>query len=145
MEIGKYIEAKIDEIKQKHYYAGWLNHTDADLKRRWKSDKEELDAEWQKIKTNKDVFDLIDRFDGTVSWVEKYVTVGHIEDAYNMALAFHKALTALRKMSQNMEVCSFIKTEFTRISEEEVNDIFARLDSIATRMDEQNMRRAMSD
>ncbi len=145
MEIGKYIETKIIEIKTMYPYQFWLNSYDSEIKHNWKKYLNNKDAEWSNINNNKDVFDLIDRFEGAVSFVENVVKKGHIIDSFNMALAFHKALTGLTKMSKFIDYEHYNQTKFDKITEEDVDKIFSRLESIAKRMNEQNLRRAMSD
>lgn len=146
METGKYISEKLRRFQETHYYMGYLNHSgDPVSKRRWKQEQQEDTRKWQEIKCNQDVLDLINHYDGTVSLIEKYAKVGHIDDAYDMALALHDALRGLRKMSQFVDRHPWSTDGFSEISIDEVDALFDRLESIAARMQTQNLRRAMQD
>lgn len=146
METGKYITEKLKQFNATHYYMGYLNDSyDADIKRMWKIEQQQNDRKWQEIKCNQDVLKLIERFDGAVSFVEQHVKVGHIEDAYNMALALHDALRGIRKLAQFVDKRPWSTSNFTEMSISEVDELFDRLERIAIRMEQQNFRRAMQD
>ena len=51
------------------------------------------------ITNNEKVMDYVQKFEGSVYFVENYVKRGHIEDDYNMYGSLYKALTALFKMA----------------------------------------------
>lgn len=102
--------------------------------------KESID--YAGITNNAKVMDYVQRFEGSVYFVENHVKRGHIEDAYNMYESLYKALTALFKMAQNMDnsYC-----EFEEISIQEVDEIFNKLEEVVKRMENANMHRAMQD
>ena len=118
-----------------------------------KNEKNNENKKWRDIKNNKDVLKLIDSFESSVNYVEKYVKQGNFEDGYNMALALHNAIQGLRKLANNVDPQPWNQTEFTPMTTEEIDAIFDRLEAIAQRkatvrgntMNEQNMRRAMQD
>lgn len=146
MELDKYIENKLQQFVSTHPYSGYLNiQNDRELQRKWKNEQSQRDLLWRQITCNDDVFSLIDRFDGSVSFVEKHVEIGHIEDGFNMALALYRALLGIKKLSQFCLPRTYHTTNFTPLSVEEVDFMFNRLDSIYTRMQEQNTKRAMQD
>lgn len=146
METGKYITEKLRQFNAAHYYMGYLNDSyDADIKRMWKIEQQQNDRKWQEIKCNQDVLKLIEHYDGTVSFVEHHVKVGHIEDGYNMALALHNALQGMRKLAQFVDKRPWSTGNFTEMSIGEVDELFDRLEKIAIRMEQQNSRRAMQD
>ena len=146
MEIGKYITLKLEEFEKSHNYMGYLTQiTDRDLQRQWKQELQEKDVNWRQINCTQDVLDLINRFDGTVSFVENHVKVGLIEDGFNMSLALYRALQGIRKMAQFADPKPWHQTTKFAVSTEEVDDIFNRLEEITKRMGSQNMRRAMQD
>lgn len=152
MNMKEYIEQKIQEIEHMAnpgYYLQSVASSNSDLRRMWKEEVNKKDLKWRKVNTNQDVYDLIDRFDGAVSFVENHVPygAGHIEDGYNMMLGLYNALQALRKLAQFVDQISkpWSNTGFSNISEAEVDEMFVRLKSIIKRMEDQNMRRAMQD
>jgi len=145
MEIGNYISQKIVEFNKAHYYQGYLNSTVPEIARMWKEEQRLKDTKWRSINSNKDVMELIDRYDGKVSFVEKHITVGHVEDGYNMALILHDAIQGLRKLALFVDAKPWNNTGFSKLSMEEVDTIFNRLEGITHRMQEQNQRRAMMD
>ena len=146
----EYIEAKIakmQEISNPEVYLSLLAHSDTEIRELWKEERKKDNACWRNIRTNKDVIDLIERFDGRVCFVEKNIPYGsgHIEDGYNMALAQYRAIQGLRKMAQFIDPSPFSQTEFVLLSETEIDKLFDRMNDIVKRMNEQNMRRAMQD
>ena len=145
MTTGEYISEKIESFQRNNYYYGYLTSTDPEIKNMWKNEQNNKDKKWRDIQSNDDVLKLIDLFESSVSFVEKYVKQGHIEDGYNMALALDNALQGLRKLANNVDPHPWNQTEFTPMTTEEIDDIFDRLEAIAVRMNEQNMRRAMQD
>lgn len=145
MATGEYISEKIQSFQKKHYYSGYLVCNDPEIKRRWQNEKNNENKKWRDIKNNKDVLKLIDSFESSVNYVEKYVKQGNFEDGYNMALALHNAIQGLRKLANNVDPHPWNQTEFTPMTTEEIDAIFDRLEAIAVRMNEQNMRRAMQD
>lgn len=150
IQMKEYIEDKIRNFISDNNFAGYLERlasVDSDIKAYWKAEKNRNNEVWRNIRTNKDVLDLIDRFDGVVTFVEEYVPFGkgHIEDAYNMALAEYRALQGLTKLARFIDPSQFNNTEFTMLSESDIDAIFERMTEIATRMNQQNMRRAMQD
>ncbi len=145
MKVSQYISKKVKEVEKKHKYQCYLNSADSELRRQYKAYENNANAEWQSIKNNEDVLKRIKYFDNVVRSVESNVGNWHIEDSFNMALAFHKALKGLEKLSISLDRCSFIRNGFTAISKAEADEIFERLDSIATRMDEQNLLRIVRD
>lgn len=144
MKSGEYLSEKLREFTGRHYYQGYLTIPDRELERRWKAESANRDQKWRRIKSNRDVFDLIDRYDSAVSFVEEHVKVGHIEDAFNMALALHNALQGLRKLAQATDT-PFPPDGFSPLSPEEIDAVFDRLERITERMDQENMKRAMAD
>lgn len=146
MEIGKYITLKLQEFEKSHNYMGYLTQiNDRDLQRQWKQELQEKDVNWRQINCTQDVLDLIDRFDGTVSFVENHVKIGLVEDGFNMSLALYRALQGIRKMAQFADPKPWQQTKMFAVSTEEVDAIFNRLEEISKRMSSQNMRRAMQD
>ena len=148
----EYIEEKIQKIEQSlniGYYLQSVAQSDPDLKRLWKEEVDNKNIKWRKINTNQDVINLIDRFDGAVSFVENNVKFGygHIEDGYNMMLGLYNALQGLRKLAQFVDDLAkpWSTTGFSEVTEAEVDEMFSRLNSIIVRMQNQNMRRAMQD
>ena len=146
----EYIEEKIKKLQatsNPKSYLMTLASSNAELRRLWKAEVEKDNACWRKINTNADVIDLIDRFDGQVHFVEANVPYGygHIEDGYNMALAEYRAIQGLRKMAQFIDPSPFIRTQFTPMSENEIDELFERMDSIISRKNQQDVRRAMQD
>lgn len=145
-----YIEAKIKELQEISNPQGYLTslaNTDSETRRLWKAELERKDSFWRSINTNEDVLDLIERFNGQVSFVEKHVPYGsgHIEDGYNMALSEYRAMQGLRKLAQFIDPSPFHKTQFTPMSESEIDEIFNRMHSIIKRKNQQDLRRAMQD
>lgn len=147
MGMKEFLEGKIAEFEKNHFYKGYLSSTDPEIKRRWKEEEKIRDRKWCEIKSNKDVYDLIDQFDGAVSIVEKFVWPGHghIEDGFNMSLALYNAIRGLKKLAQFVDRHSGSADGFSEITEQEVDKIFSRLEEIYVRMEEMNMRRAMQD
>lgn len=120
MEKQEYIKKKIIDFEQKHYYMDYLNNAnDPELKRSWKRELQQQNAKWQNIRCTKDVMDLIERFEGCVSLVERYVKVGHIKDGYDMALALYNALLGLKKMAQ----CINLSGEYANFAGISIEDI----------------------
>lgn len=70
---------------------------------------------------------------------------GHIEDGFNMMLGLYNAFQAMRKLAQFVDQISkpWSNTEFSAVSETEVDEMFVRLNDIIERMHAQNTRRAM--
>lgn len=145
MTTGEYISEKIESFQRNNYYYGYLTSTDPEIKNMWKNEQNNKDKKWRDIQSNDDVLKLIDLFESSVSFVEKYVKQGHIEDGYNMALALDNALQGLRKLARNIDPRPWNKTEFTPMTTQEIDAIFDRLEAIAVRMSKQNMKRAMQD
>ena len=146
----EYIEAKIakmQETSNAEAYLSRLASSDIEIRQLWKAEREKDDAFWRNIRTNIDVINLIDRFDGQVRFVEEHIHYGsgHIEDGYNMALAEYRAIQGLRKMARFIDPSPFHQTEFVLLSETEVDKLFDRMNDIIKRMNRQNMRRAMQD
>ena len=128
MEVQQYMLDKIGDFKAK------VCNPEAHLNNMASCDKE--------FTNNAKVMDYVQRFEGSVYFVENHVKRGHIEDAYNMYESLYKALTALFKMAQNMDnsYC-----EFEEISIQEVDEIFNKLEEVVKRMENANMHRAMQD
>ncbi len=146
----EYIEAKIakmQETSNPEVYLSSLAHSDTEIRELWKEERKKDDACWRNIKTNKDVIDLIERFDGSVRFVEEHVPFGsgHIVDGYNMALAQYRAIQGLRKMARFIDPSPFHQTEFVLLSETEIDKLFDRMNDIIERMNQQNTRRAIQD
>ncbi len=145
MVTEEYLKNKIKEFEQTHNYHGYLtNNYNKDISRRWKDEQARQNQKWQAINDNNDVIALINRYDNTVASFEK-ATHMFYEDGFDMALALYDVLQGLRKMAQFIEPKRWNTTKFTPISEEEADALFARLDGIAIRMSDVNLRRAMSD
>ncbi len=146
----EYIEEKIKKLQERGDPKGYLSRlasTDTEIRRLWKAEVQKDNTCWRNINTNADVIDLIECFDGRVRFVEDNVPYGsgHIEDGYNMALAEYRAIQGLRKMAQFIDPNPFNQTNFTPISENEIDRLFERMNSIVDRMNNQNFRRAMQD
>lgn len=146
----EYIEEKIKKLQERGDPKGYLSRlasTDTEIRRLWKAEVQKDNTCWRNINTNADVIDLIEHFDGQVRFVEDNVPYGsgHIEDGYNMALAENRAIQGLRKMAQFIDPNPFNQTHFTPISENEIDRLFERMNSIVDRMNNQNFRRAMQD
>ena len=146
----EYIEEKIKKLQERGDPKGYLSRlasTDTEIRRSWKAEVQKDNTCWRNINTNADVIDLIEHFDGQVRFVEDNVPYGsgHIEDGYNMALAEYRAIQGLRKMAQFIDPNPFNQTHFTPISENEIDSLFERMNSIVDRMNNQNFRRAMQD
>lgn len=146
----EYFEVKIKKIQEKSDPEGYLSRlasSDTEIRRLWKTEKENDNVCWRNINTNDDVMNLVNHFDGQVRFVEKNVPYGsgHIEDGYNMALAEYRAIQGLRKMAQFINPSPFHKTSFAPLSEIEIDELFDRMNSIIDRMNQQNLRRAMQD
>lgn len=146
----EYIEEKIKKLQERGDPKGYLSRlasTDTEIRRLWKAEVQKDNTCWRNINTNADVIDLIECFDGRVRFVEDNVPYGsgHIEDGYNMALAEYRAIQELRKMAQFIDPNPFNQTHFTPISENEIDRLFERMNSIVDRMNNQNFRRAMQD
>ncbi len=145
MVTQKYMEGKIREFEQQHQYRGYLtNNYDKEIIRRWKDEQARKDQKWRAINNYDDVVTLINRYDNIVASFEK-ADRGFYEDGFDMALALYDALQGLRKMAQFIEPKPWNTTKFTQVSEKEADALFARLDGIALRMSNVNLRRAMSD
>lgn len=144
VDVQQYMLDKIKDFKVKicnpEAHLNVMASNDKEFKRMWNKMKESID--YAGILDNAKVMDYIQRFEGSVCFVENHVKRGHIEDAYSMYESLYEALTALFKMAQNMDnpYCKFEK-----ISIQEVDDIFEKLEKIVKRMDNANMRRAMQD
>lgn len=144
MEVQQYMLDKIGDFKAKvcnpEAHLNNMASCDKEFKRMWKRDKESID--YAGITNNAKVMDYVQRFEGSVYFVENHVKRGHIEDAYNMYESLYKALTALFKMAQNMDnsYC-----EFEEISIQEVDENFNKLEEVVKRMENANMHRAMQD
>lgn len=146
----EYIEEKIKKLQERGDPKGYLSRlasTDTEIRRLWKAEVQKDNTCWRNINTNADVIDLIEHFDGQVRFVEDNAPYGsgHIEDGYNMALAEYRAIQGLRKMAQFIDPNPFNQTHFTPISENEIDRLFERMNSIVDRMNNQNFRRAMQD
>ena len=143
----KKISAFLKEVNDPQGYLARLAGADKEIRRMWRDECDKDNSKWRRISKNQDVFDLIDFFDGTVRFVEENVRFGdgHIEDGYHMALAEYRALQGLRKMAQFIDPSPFNRTEFTMLTEREVDELFDRMKDIAKRMNEQNTRRMMQD
>ena len=148
--IKQYIESKIIELQKVSDPKGYLTRlasVNPEFRRLWRSELDKDNECLRKINTNDDVIKLIDLFEGQVQFVEKYVPFGsgHAEDGYKMALAEYRALQGLRKMAQFIDphVCN--TTNFTPLSEAEIDKLFNRMVSIIARKDQQDMRRMMQD
>ena len=146
----EYIEEKIKKLQERGDPKGYLSRlasTDTEIRRLWKAEVQKDNTCWRNINTNADVIDLIEHFDGQVRFVEDNVPYGsgHIEDGYNMALAEYRAIQGLRKMAQFIDPNPFNQTHFTPISENEIDRLFERMNSIVDRMNNQNFRRAMQE
>ncbi|RDU23728.1 hypothetical protein [Anaerosacchariphilus polymeriproducens] len=139
-----YIFGKITEFKQNicnpEAHLNNMASNNKEFKKRWEKDRQSMD--YAGILDNEEVLRQVEMFEGSVNFVEAYVKRGHIEDAYNMWKQLYDALTALFKMAQNMNN-SYCK--FREISTDEVDEIFGKLEAVAKRMDQANMRRAMQD
>lgn len=144
IELQKYMLDKISNFKAKvcnpEEQLNNMASCDKEFMRMWKRDKESID--YAGITNNEKVMDYVQKFEGSVYFVENHVKRGHIEDAYNMYESLYKVLIALFKMAQNMDnpYC-----EFEEISIQDVDEIFNKLEKIAQRMENANMRRAMQD
>lgn len=146
----EYIEEKIKILERTSDPKGYLIRlasADTEIRRLWKAETEKDNTCWRNINSNDDVIDLIERFDGQVRFVEDNVPYGcgHIEDGYNMALAEYRAIQGLRKMAQFIDSHTFNQTNFTPMSENEIDKLFDRINIIIDRMNQQNLRRAMQD
>ena len=146
----EYMEMKLQTFQGTNDPKGYLSRlasVDSEIRRLWRLEQEKDNSNWRRIRTNEDVIDLINRFDGAVRFVEENVKFGygHIEDGYNMALAEYRALQGLRKMAQFIDPSPFNNSEFTPLSEPEVDELFNRMSKIVKRMNDQNLRRAMQD
>ena len=149
-QMKTYIESKINELLKTSNPEGYIKilaSMDADIRRLWKSERSNDNRYWSQVNSNKDIIDLIDNFDGKVSFVENYVPFGcsNIEDGYNMALAEYRAIQGLQKLAQFIDPNPFNKTNFTLLSEKEIDELFDRMYSIIKRRDQQDTRRAMQD
>lgn len=149
-QMKTYIESKINELLKTSNPEGYIKilaSMDADIRRLWQSERSNDNRYWSQVNSNKDITDLIDNFDGKVSFVENHVPFGcsNIEDGYNMALAEYRAIQGLRKLAQFIDPNPFSKTNFTLLSEKEIDELFDRMYSIIKRRDQQDTRRAMQD
>ncbi len=146
----EYIESKIIELQKVSDPKGFLTRlasVNPEFRRLWRSELDKDNECWRKINSNNDVIKLIDLFEGQVQFVEKYVPFGsgHVEDGYKMALAEYRALQGLRKMAQFIDPSPFNPTNFTLLSETEIDELFDRMVNIIKRKDQQDMRRMMQD
>ena len=145
MVTQEYLENKINDFELHHQYRGYLtNNYDKEISRRWKDEQSRRNQKWQDVRNNADVYDLINRYDNIVTYYED-AEYSFYEDSFDMALSLYDAIQGLRKLAKFVEVKPWITTQFSPISVEEADDIFLRLDSIVLRMDDVNLRRAMSD
>ncbi len=141
----KYLEDKIKEFERRHIYKSYLtNHSDKELARRWKEEQEHEFQKWRAIKSNTEVYRLIDVYNNVVTSIEKNKR-SFIEDGFDMALALDNAIRGLRKMAQSIEPKTWSDSKFISVSNREVDEIFERLDKIAARMNAINCKRAMRD
>ena len=145
-----YINEKIKAFEGLYHPAYSLNtlaSSDAGLRSSWKRDRAKSEAKQREIRTNDDVISLIDRFDDAVDHVDEYMQSGPgcIEDAYDMYLAAYNAIRGLRKLAQFTDPFLCFESGFSELSEDEVDQLFDRMNDIAKRMDALNMRRAMQD
>lgn len=145
-----YIEQKINDLRKvsdPEAYIRRLSYNDKELEKKWKCEQSNNYTYIQTIKTNDDVIDLIDRFDGQVSFVENYVPYGAgiTEDGYKMALAEYRALQGLQKMAQFVDAGRVGGVEFAPLSETEIDDLFERMKGIIHRKNRQNERRGYED
>jgi len=150
--IQTYIELRIKKILESgnpEDRLSFIANTHPGFRKLWTSEKNNKNIFWQKINSNEDVIKLIEEFDGSVRFVEKNVPFGcgHIEDDYRMTLAEYRLIQGLRKMANCIDPAPYLnlQTEFTAMSEEEINELFNRIEKIIVRMKEQNLRRAMQD
>lgn len=146
----EYIEEKIKILERTSDPKGYLIRlasADTEIRRLWKAETEKDNTCWRNINSNDDVIDLIERFDGQVRFVEDNVPYGcgQIQDGYNMALAEYRAIQGLRKMAQFIDSRTINQTNFTPMSENEIDKLFDRINIIIDRMNQQNLRRAMQD
>jgi len=147
----EYIEKKLSsflkEMGDPQGYLARLAGVDKEIGRMWKIECGRKNTEWGRIRTNQDVISLINIFDNTVQSIKENVRFGdgHIEDGYYMALAEFKALQGLRKLAQFIDPSPFNRTEFTMLTENEVDELFERMKNIAKRMNQENIRRMMQD
>ena len=78
----------MQETSDPEGYLSRLASSDTEIRRLWKTEQENDNVCWRNVNTNNDVTNLVNRFYGQVSFVEKNLPYGsgHIEDGYNMAL-----------------------------------------------------------
>ena len=80
MATGEYISEKLKSFQKKHYYSGYLVSNDPEIKRMWQNEQNNENKKWRDIKNNQDVLKMIDSFESSVNYVEKYVKQGNLED-----------------------------------------------------------------
>ena len=88
----EYIEVKIKKIQEKSDPEGYLSRlasSDTEIRRLWKTEKENDNVCWRNINTNDDVMNLVNHFDGQVRFVEKNVPYGsgHIMISHRISSA----------------------------------------------------------
>ena len=144
MGISQYIFDKIEDFKMNvcnpDQYLNNMVSFDNEFKRMWKRDKAAFD--YAGIEDNAKVMDYVQKFENSVYFVETFVKRGIQEDDYNMYVSLYKALKALFKMAQNIDNDH---CQFKEMSIQEIDDVFSKLEDVAQRMNNVNMRRAMQD
>lgn len=137
----EYLKDKLEEFNKNYNVEQQLNmYNDKDLKRRWKSDHERAQWEWQFINDVTDVNRYINGFIGSVKHLQNIK--GIFADSYDMNLALYKAILAIRKMAQCYE---FSICDFGSCSKEDIDAMFDTLYQWLKKMNNVNMRRAMQD
>lgn len=94
IELQQYMLDKISDFKAKvcnpEACLNNMANCDKEFKRMWKRDKESFD--YAGITNNEKVMDYVQKFEGSVYFVENYVKRGYIEDDYICTKVFIKHL-----------------------------------------------------
>ena len=139
--LQEYLKSRLSDFYQKYNVKAHLNaYTDREIKRQWKRDSQNIQQEWQNIKSLSDVERALNWFIGTV---EQYENIrGIFSDAYDMDLTLYRATNAIQKMAQCYD---FEKFDFNKCDKNGIDELFEKLYKGLDKMTNVNMRRAMQD
>lgn len=135
----QYIIDKLNDIKSNP--SGVIERlcsSNSDIKHKWKSEDKHL--KWSNIRTNEDVYNLINQYNSIVESVEKDVHADYAEAVYKMMLGLNDALQGLRKLANNIDdidIIDSIYANFSEVTQEEVDGLFDKVKNIERRMEEQ--------
>ena len=111
-----------------------LSYHDNDIKRKWDNVKSEKIDDWRKIKSYKDVENLINIFESCVSYPQSdpRARIDYIADSL---IAQYKALIGLRKWCNSISsISTFNNAEFPKLTDEEIDKIILRMETIIRKL-----------